>query len=282
MKKGYLLIRNTKFSLFVFLTLSTFGVNAQNVGINATGAAPVSSAALDVDVANKGVLIPRVSLTSLTTFAPVTGTTTTSLLVYNTATGGVNPDTFQPGFYYWDGTRWRRLLTDQNLSFQSIDFYSSEAASPVDQSVGVNTIVNNINLGLTLSVIVPANSTAKIMLSYSEPIGTTSFNVPGMFLGVRALKNGVELPAGSRKYTVFPTPAGLSTTMVTVSAQYLDLVINNSAAPITITYSLNGYVETANAGGSASNIRFNMWDGNPANNNFNWGRGNFVAQAFIL
>jgi hypothetical protein len=110
MKKGYLLIRKTRFSLLTFLTLSAFVSNAQNVGINATGAAPVSSAALDVDIANKGVLIPRVALTDKTVFAPVTGTPTTSLLVYNTNTAGALPNNVTPGFYYWNVNRWQRLI----------------------------------------------------------------------------------------------------------------------------------------------------------------------------
>lgn len=84
---------------------------AQNVGINSTGAAPVNSAALDVDMANKGVLIPRVALTTTTAFAPVTGTATTSLMVYNTATAGVSPNNVTPGYYYWDGAQWVRLLS---------------------------------------------------------------------------------------------------------------------------------------------------------------------------
>lgn len=88
--------------------------SAQNVGINSTGAAPVTSAALDVDMANKGVLIPRVALTTTTAFAPVTGVATTSLLVYNTATAGVFPSNVTPGYYYWDGAKWVRLMSNGN------------------------------------------------------------------------------------------------------------------------------------------------------------------------
>jgi len=83
---------------------------AQNVAINSTGAAAVTSAALDVDMANKGILIPRVALTTTTAFAPVTGTATTSLLVYNTASAGTFPTNVTPGYYYWNGTVWVRLV----------------------------------------------------------------------------------------------------------------------------------------------------------------------------
>lgn len=78
---------------------------AQSVGINATGAAPVASSMLDVSSANKGVLFPRVSLTSTTDVITIP-TPATSLLVFNTnaaMTGG------SIGYYYWDGAKWVTL-----------------------------------------------------------------------------------------------------------------------------------------------------------------------------
>lgn len=104
---------NTNKLILFSLFISTYSLS-QNVGINSTGAAPVNSAALDVDMANKGVLIPRVALTTTLAFAPVTGTATTSLLVYNTATTGVFPNNVTPGYYYWNGTVWVRFLNSGN------------------------------------------------------------------------------------------------------------------------------------------------------------------------
>jgi len=97
--------------LFSAVLISAFQSYAQNVGINSTGAAPVSSAALDVDMSNKGILIPRVGLSTTAAFAPVTGTATTSLMVYNTATAGAGLTAVTPGYYYWDGAQWVRLLS---------------------------------------------------------------------------------------------------------------------------------------------------------------------------
>lgn len=69
------------------LMLSATFTFSQNVGINASGTAPENSAGLDVDFSNKGVLIPRVSLTALDVSSPISSPAT-SLLVYNTATAG--------------------------------------------------------------------------------------------------------------------------------------------------------------------------------------------------
>lgn len=95
----------------LLLLLIAFGfnnVNAQNIGINATGAAPDGGAMLDISATNKGLLIPRINIPNLSSISPIVGSTTTSMLVYNTnATTGL-------GYYYWDGTRWVSLSADAN------------------------------------------------------------------------------------------------------------------------------------------------------------------------
>lgn len=85
--------------------LQTLNSEAQNIGINATGATPNVSAALDVDMNDKGLLIPRVALTSTADVVTIP-TPATSLLVYNNnaaMTGG------GLGFYYWNSTNWVSL-----------------------------------------------------------------------------------------------------------------------------------------------------------------------------
>lgn len=248
---------------------------AQNVGINATGAAPVSSAALDVDIANKGVLIPRVALTSLTTFAPVTGTSTESLLIYNTATGGIYPDTYDPGYYYWSGTRWLRFVTQTTTGWQMFDIYTVETTTNVDFTVGATTTVNNINLNMPLAISIPPNSQVQVVLTYSVPIGRFAGNATAFYYGVRALKNGVETPNGSRKVS-FNAAAGVYS-MTTLTSVYIDNFTNSTASATTVNYALNGYVENADV--QNVTLRYNMWS--PFGPNYNWGKGSFSAQLYI-
>ncbi len=92
-----------QFILLGLLTLS-LSTYSQNVGINATGAAPDAGALLDVSSTTKGLLIPRVNISNLSTIAPITGSSTTSMLVYNTN------GTTGTGFYYWNGSQWVRFL----------------------------------------------------------------------------------------------------------------------------------------------------------------------------
>jgi hypothetical protein len=65
---------------------------------------PDRSAALDLNAADKGILIPRVSLTSTTIANPII-TPATGLLVYNTATIA----DVTPNFYYWDNAKWNPM-----------------------------------------------------------------------------------------------------------------------------------------------------------------------------
>ncbi|MCB0380928.1 MAG: tail fiber domain-containing protein [Flavobacteriales bacterium] len=94
--------------------LTTTKLNAQNIGINATGAAPLAPAGLDIDFTNKGLLIPRVALTATNAAGPI-ALPTTSLLVYNTATAGAGATAVTPGYYYNGGTpaapNWTRFST---------------------------------------------------------------------------------------------------------------------------------------------------------------------------
>lgn len=98
-----------RYTTLLLLTLP-FCAQAQNVGINATGAAPATGAMLDVDATNRGVLIPRVALTAANNPNPVgAANVVESLLIYNTATAGTGVNAVTPGYYYWDGTRWVRV-----------------------------------------------------------------------------------------------------------------------------------------------------------------------------
>jgi hypothetical protein len=77
-------------------------IMSQNISISENGTTqPDASAMLDIVSTSKGLLIPRVSLTSTSSASPVTNPAT-SLLVYNQ---NVVSDVVK-GFYYWDGTKW--------------------------------------------------------------------------------------------------------------------------------------------------------------------------------
>ncbi|WP_374462042.1 beta strand repeat-containing protein [Chryseobacterium taeanense] len=71
------------------------------VGIGTSS--PDASAILDVSATNKGILLPRVALTSSTDQTTITSPAT-GLMVYNTATAGSAPLNVSPGVYVNNGT----------------------------------------------------------------------------------------------------------------------------------------------------------------------------------
>jgi hypothetical protein len=87
--------------------LLSAGLQAQSVGIGT--ATPHPSARLHIEDNARGLLIPNVALTATNVAAPVTSPAT-SLLVYNTATAGAGATAVTPGFYYWNGIQWVRLM----------------------------------------------------------------------------------------------------------------------------------------------------------------------------
>ncbi|WP_276966812.1 hypothetical protein, partial [Chryseobacterium sp.] len=253
--------------------------NTQRVLITSTGSigvntpTPHASAILDLNGINRGFLLPKVLLTS-TTDAATVPTPANGLLVYN------NNSSMAPygmGIYYNSGTsaapRWSKLAP-QTSDYQLLGTITDAATAPVDQSA-TGGVVDNVNLGLSTTVSVPANSTAKILVSYNVPMGTFPLNnsntVVNGYFGIRFLKDGVEAPEGSRKSSVPFSNSGSH--MVSVSGNFSDTVVNNGSTPLNVTYTLNGYVET-----TASTTRFNMWAS--SGDNFNWGKGSMSATVF--
>jgi hypothetical protein len=106
-----------KVSFFSCLFLLVTALTHAQVGI---GTSDVNaSARLQVDATNKGFLPPRVALqgtndaqlanpSSPRIISPATG-----LLVYNTATAGSGATAVTPGFYYYDGAKWQRIINQQ-------------------------------------------------------------------------------------------------------------------------------------------------------------------------
>ncbi len=101
---------------FVFL-ISGFSSFAQ-VGIGTT--TPNASAKLQVDATDKGFLPPRVSLTATNDVATIPSPAT-GLLIYNTATAGTSPNNVTPGFYFYEGSKWQRLISQQPDATVSFD-----------------------------------------------------------------------------------------------------------------------------------------------------------------
>lgn len=92
-----------KVSFFSMLLLAIIAISGRDLY------AQNNSAILDAASPNKGVLFPRVSLSSVRDSTTI-ASPAVSLMVYNTTSAGVSPNNISPGFYYWDGKRWTTFV----------------------------------------------------------------------------------------------------------------------------------------------------------------------------
>lgn len=100
--------------LFVTI-MALFAVASANAQEGFGTNSPAPSSVIDMTATNKGALLPRVALTSITVAAPV-ATPADALTVFNTATAGTAPNNVIPGYYYWSTSdnRWIRLLNQSD------------------------------------------------------------------------------------------------------------------------------------------------------------------------
>jgi len=98
---------------FTFALTPTYGQDIilnNGIAISNDGSNPQEGHILDIQSQDKGILIPRVDLVNPDFLkAPVDGAVE-STLVYNIGTSS------DKGFYYWDGTKWQRLVAQEDVS----------------------------------------------------------------------------------------------------------------------------------------------------------------------
>lgn len=112
-----------KYSAILFLLLP-FAAFAQ-IGIGTSSVNQTARLQVDADASSnsKGFLPPRVALSATNNNAPFSVAPATGLLVYNTATAGSGSNSVTPGFYYYDGVRWQRVINTQDaiVNFNTAD-----------------------------------------------------------------------------------------------------------------------------------------------------------------
>ena len=94
--------------LIAVLLLSAVYTQAQ-VKIGNNPSTIDANSLLELESTDKGFLAPRVTLTSITSVSPLTGTVPAGMLVYNSA------GSLTYGYYYWDGSEWK-FISNGNLN----------------------------------------------------------------------------------------------------------------------------------------------------------------------
>jgi hypothetical protein len=163
-----------------------------------------SSAKLQVDATNKGFLPPRVTLTG-TSDASTIASPATGLLVYNTATAGTAPNNVTPGFYYYDGVRWQRVI---NTVDATVTFNGTDPATASTFTGGPGASANYIYVSDTDNSQWTWNGSAYV--TYNPPASTAWYT-----------QNSATTDAGSNKNSgIYRTGnVGIGTTSFTPSTK---------------------------------------------------------------
>ena len=133
--------------LFIGFSLYSALIFAQTGSVGIGTVTPDPSAILDVKSENKGILGPRISLTSATMqLGP--DPNAEGLLVYNTG------NVLDPGYYFWNGSEWRVFNTSSpaNNSGQNPDLASVKSIAVMGP---LKATSDNGRAGYALSITTP-------------------------------------------------------------------------------------------------------------------------------
>lgn len=171
-----------KYFLSIGLIVSSINGFSQT-GINTT--TPDQSSVLDINATNKGVLMPKYTLISLTdsTFPinnPLQGT-----LIYNI--GG----TYEKGYYYWDGNKWDKMIVTNEMD----QIFNIKI--PINESSGAN------------NTLIPASAYTSNNVNFTSYSNRT---VISTIEGAAVTSENISLPAGKYKVDITLTASAPSST----------------------------------------------------------------------
>jgi len=108
-------MKNLKIKYF-FLLSFLFSLNASSQVV--IGGTTIDDGAIfQMKSDDKGLMIPKVALTSRNDIATITPALVEGLWVYNTANAGSGLDRVSPGFYFWDSAKWVKIY-DEGFTVQ--------------------------------------------------------------------------------------------------------------------------------------------------------------------
>lgn len=228
----------SKVLISLFLSTIIFeNIYAQNVGIGTQ--TPNASAKLELSDAARGFLPPRVSLLATNNSSSPVSSPATGLMVYNIATAGSGTISVSPGYYYYDGSNWVKMV-------------ASTTAWLLNGNSGTSASSNFIGTTDSVDLISKTNNTERLRIKANGKIGigtTTPTNLVELANGNLYLGNSNNTAAELR--LAEPSSSGSNYSIIKAQAQSAN-----------ITYTL-----PASQGATNSVLT------NDGNGNLTWGLG---------
>lgn len=225
------------------MLLATIGTSAQ-VGIGTT----TPRGALEINSSTNGFLAPQIALTSTTTSAPVVnpqngGSPLTGTLIYNTATAG----DATPGYYFWNGTVWTRMLTNPSWSLSGNS--GTSATTNFIGTTDTNPLVFKTNNFEWMRV----TTTGELAIGNTNPIAT--LDVTGSIYANNKGKNSYAMNSDGDNYGFISNPSqdiwtlGYGTDVKVLATPVLSWtgagkVGLGTAAPTALLHLKNGHIKS--------------------------------------
>ncbi|RQO42556.1 hypothetical protein DBR39_01375 [Chryseobacterium sp. KBW03] len=191
--------------------------SAGSVGIGTT--VPDTSSFLDITSTDKGILIPRVNLTSSTMDLDGVGLQPTGLFVFNAGS------TLPAGFYFWNGTEWRIVNNSTSLP--------GTIASLQCSSAYTNPQAFTISTAYTGSLHIPYTG------GNGGAYSTSSFIDAGSGLNFTLQADNLKVGSGEIVYDITGTPTFSSPTTKSIPISFLgkscNVVIGNVVSSMNFT-----------------------------------------------
>ncbi len=178
------LYRLIVFVAILLAGLPSFSQTKINDGTVGGSSLPNSSAILEVESNNKGILLSRVSLTTTSTWGLAGATPVAGMLVYNTNAAITSSTTKYPvtstgiGCYFWDGTGWVAAKMDVPKSIADTTYWTVKGNAST--SSGVNFLGTTDNHPLVIK-------TNNILAGYVDSTGGNSTTT----LGYKAINKNI-------------------------------------------------------------------------------------------
>ncbi len=243
-------MKNLNLTVFCLVIAFTFTNVTAQVGIGTT----TPRGAFEINSTTNGFIPPQVALTSTSTSAPVVnpqtaGAPIAGTEIYNTATAGSGGTAVTPGYYFWDGSLWVRLLTANTSGWSLLGNSGTSEFTNFIGTTDDNPLVVKTNGSEKMRI----TETGELAIGNTDPAAT--LDVSGTIYANNKGKNAFVLNSVGTNYGFLSNPPqdvwtlGYGTAITTLATPVLSWTAAGNiglgtASPNALLHLKNGHIKS--------------------------------------